>query len=82
MLLSEAGGSPETETTMQVMMKERPAAAARPLSGRTALVTGSTSGIGLGVAATLAGQGAAIVLNGFGDMREIEMTRDRLRRNT
>ena len=50
----------------------------RALAGRTALVTGSTSGIGLGIATTLAGQGAQIVLNGFGDMREIEMTRDRL----
>ena len=35
--------------------------------GKTALVTGSTSGIGLGIAATLAAQGANIVLNGFGD---------------
>jgi len=37
------------------------------LKGKTALVTGSTSGIGLGVALALARQGAAIVLNGFGD---------------
>ena len=37
------------------------------LSGKTALVTGSTSGIGLGMAQTLARQGANIVLNGFGD---------------
>jgi 3-hydroxybutyrate dehydrogenase len=38
------------------------------LKGRTALVTGSTSGIGLGVALALARQGANIVLNGFGDV--------------
>ncbi|WP_372526105.1 3-hydroxybutyrate dehydrogenase [Piscinibacter sp.] len=37
------------------------------LKGKTALVTGSTSGIGLGVALCLARQGANIVLNGFGD---------------
>jgi 3-hydroxybutyrate dehydrogenase len=38
------------------------------LKGKTALVTGSTSGIGLGIATALAKQGANIVLNGFGDV--------------
>ena len=38
------------------------------LKGKTALVTGSTSGIGLGIAMALARQGANIVLNGFGDV--------------
>ena len=37
------------------------------LKGKTALITGSTSGIGLGMARTLAAQGAHILLNGFGD---------------
>ncbi|MEE2693101.1 MAG: 3-hydroxybutyrate dehydrogenase [Pseudomonadota bacterium] len=50
----------------------------RPLAGKAALVTGSTSGIGLGIAASLAAAGAKIALNGLGDLREIEMTRDRL----
>lgn len=47
-------------------------AASRPLSGKTALVTGSTSGIGLGVATALANAGANIVLNGFGDPTAIK----------
>ena len=37
------------------------------LKGKTALVTGSTSGIGLGIAQQLAAQGANVILNGFGD---------------
>lgn len=45
--------------------------ATRPLAGRIALVTGSTSGIGLGIAQALAGAGADIALNGFGDAEEI-----------
>ncbi|MDB4959326.1 MAG: 3-hydroxybutyrate dehydrogenase [Myxococcales bacterium] len=39
-----------------------------PLHGKTALVTGSTSGIGLGIATALAEQGASVILNGFGDV--------------
>ena len=37
------------------------------LTGKTALVTGSTSGIGLGMALAMARQGANVMLNGFGD---------------
>ncbi|WYX22484.1 3-hydroxybutyrate dehydrogenase [Achromobacter xylosoxidans] len=43
--------------------------------GKVAVVTGSTSGIGLGIATALAAQGADIVLNGFGDAAEIEKVR-------
>jgi len=45
------------------------------LHGRSAVVTGSTSGIGLGIAARFAAAGANVMLNGFGDPGEIERIR-------
>ena len=45
------------------------------LKGKTALVTGSTSGIGLAIAGAMAREGANVVLNGFGDAAEIETLR-------
>jgi 3-hydroxybutyrate dehydrogenase len=45
------------------------------LKGKTALVTGSTSGIGLGMAQALAKEGANVVINGFGDAAAIETER-------
>lgn len=46
--------------------------------GKTALITGSTSGIGLGIARHFAAEGAHIILNGFGDAAEIEALRAEL----
>ena len=48
------------------------------LKGKTAVVTGSTSGIGLGIATALAADGCNVMLNGFGDHSAIERTRARL----
>jgi len=45
------------------------------LNGKAAVVTGSTSGIGLAIARALAQAGASVALNGFGDATEIEKTR-------
>jgi 3-hydroxybutyrate dehydrogenase len=45
------------------------------LKGKVAIVTGSTSGIGLGIARALAAEGSSIMLNGFGDAGEIEAIR-------
>jgi 3-hydroxybutyrate dehydrogenase len=45
------------------------------LAGKSAVITGSTSGIGLGIARALAGSGVNVMLNGLGDAAEIEKTR-------
>jgi 3-hydroxybutyrate dehydrogenase len=45
------------------------------LNGKTAVVTGSTSGIGLGIANALAAQGASVMINGFGEAEDIEALR-------
>ena len=50
----------------------------KSLSGKTALITGSTSGIGLAYAKALAGEGANVVINGFGDADAIEKERQGL----
>jgi 3-hydroxybutyrate dehydrogenase len=57
---------------MNLAMTERGTAATQPLKDKVSLVTGSTSGIGLGIARALAGAGSAVILNGFGKPEDIE----------
>ena len=51
------------------------------LKGKSALVTGSTSGIGLAIARALAAQGANVTINGFGDKTAIETERSKIEKD-
>jgi 3-hydroxybutyrate dehydrogenase len=63
---------------MNIQIRSQDAKTSRPLAGKVSLVTGSTSGIGLGIARALAEAGSEIVLNGFGIASEIIRTKDQL----
>jgi 3-hydroxybutyrate dehydrogenase len=63
---------------MTIPLKSPTGVVSRPLSGRVSLVTGSTSGIGLGIARALAAAGSDVVLNGFGHAAEINKTREQI----
>jgi 3-hydroxybutyrate dehydrogenase len=60
---------------MNIAMTERGSSAAQPLKDKTSLITGSTSGVGLGIARALAAVGSSILLNGFGKPEEIAATK-------
>ncbi|MGD9502566.1 MAG: 3-hydroxybutyrate dehydrogenase [Methyloceanibacter sp.] len=61
---------------MNLTAERQAASASARLKGKVSLVTGSTSGIGLGIARALAGAGSAVVLNGFGKEEEIRAAQD------
>jgi len=63
---------------MNITVKPQTSNAQRALAGKVALVTGSTSGIGLGIVRALAAAGAEVVLNGLGSAAEIDRTREQI----
>src|SRR5258705_3669509 len=63
---------------MNIQVKTQNTSAVRPFAGKVSQVTGSTSGIGLGIARALAEAGSAVVLNGFGVATEIAKTREQI----
>jgi len=67
---------------MNVEVSHPMAASMRALDRKVALVTGSTSGIGLGIARAFMVAGASVVINGFGKPEEINDTVERLQRET
>jgi 3-hydroxybutyrate dehydrogenase len=69
--------SRQERATMNIAIRKN-LQSTQSLVGRVSLVTGSTSGIGLGIARALAGAGASVVLNGFGKPEEIAETKAKL----
>jgi 3-hydroxybutyrate dehydrogenase len=67
---------------MNIPLPQPAVGTAKILDGRVALVTGSTSGIGLGIARAFASAGASVVINGFGKPEEINDTIECLQKET
>src|SRR5262249_42016781 len=68
----------EKDQAMNIQAPLRLEQTSRPLEGRVSLITGSTSGIGLGIARALAAAGSAVVLNGFGKPEDIAETQAKI----
>jgi 3-hydroxybutyrate dehydrogenase len=66
---------------MNIAVTERGKTAAASLNDKVSLVTGSTSGIGLGIARALAGAGSAVILNGFGKPEDIKAEQESIRKD-
>jgi 3-hydroxybutyrate dehydrogenase len=67
---------------MNVALTQLATGPARVLDGKVAIITGSTSGIGLGIARAFAAAGASVMINGFGKPDEISATVDGLQNET
>jgi 3-hydroxybutyrate dehydrogenase len=67
---------------MNIQVKPQSLVVVPPLAGKVSVVTGSTSGIGLGIARALAQAGSAVVLNGFGAASEIANAKDQIAADT
>src|SRR5262245_50220248 len=80
---SPRGGSGQMRSAgvMNIAVTDRGVSNTTPLKDKVALVTGSTSGIGLGIARALADAGAAVVLNGFGKPEEIAAAQEAIGRD-
>ena len=67
---------------MNIAIKPENINTQQTLAGKVSLVTGSTSGIGLGIARALAAAGSEVVLNGFGKPEEVADAQARSPRNS
>jgi 3-hydroxybutyrate dehydrogenase len=63
---------------MNIAVKHPSSLSGQSLAGKVSLVTGSTSGIGLGIARALAAAGSAVVLNGFGKPEDVSAAQAQL----
>jgi 3-hydroxybutyrate dehydrogenase len=78
MLIGKSSDQKGVCRVMNIAVKHPNTLTGQSLAGKVSLVTGSTSGIGLGIARALAAAGSAVVLNGFGKPEDIAVTQAEL----